>query len=409
MSARGLFDTDSEEELPAGWEERSTTDGKVFYANHQSCETQWEHPTTGKKKRITGELPYGWSTETDGQNRRVFVDHVNKRTTYTDPRLAFAHEDCGRPDVISQRFDAYSSALGVLQGRDLSDKYAVVTGATTGIGFETARSLALHGVHVVIASHNLKSANTAAGKIKEELSLAEVSTMILDLASFRSVKEFADSYKLQGWPLHMLICNAAVFGIKWQLTEDGLEKTFQVNYLSHFYLVNQLQDVLIRSSPSRVILLSCESHRFLDASSTSLDLNKLSMPKADYQSLYAYGRSKLCMILLSSELNRRLMNNGVTSNSVHPGNMIYTNLQHSWWGWQLLFLLARPFTKSKQQGAATTVYCATSRELEGKGGMYFNHCQLCQASEEAENEDLAAALWDLSNSIIKEHLSRYSL
>ncbi|XP_033625666.1 WW domain-containing oxidoreductase-like [Asterias rubens] len=125
--------------------------------------------------------------------------HVNKRTTYTDPRLAFAHEDCGRPDVISQRFDAYSSALGVLQGRDLSDKYAVVTGATTGIGFETARSLALHGVHVVIASHNLKSANTAAGKIKEELSLAEVSTMILDLASFRSVKEFADSYKLQGW------------------------------------------------------------------------------------------------------------------------------------------------------------------------------------------------------------------
>ncbi|XP_033626490.1 WW domain-containing oxidoreductase-like isoform X2 [Asterias rubens] len=74
MSARGLFDTDSEEELPAGWEERSTTDGKVFYANHQNCETQWEHPTTGKKKRITGELPYGWSTETDGQNRRVFVD-----------------------------------------------------------------------------------------------------------------------------------------------------------------------------------------------------------------------------------------------------------------------------------------------------------------------------------------------
>ncbi|XP_038069483.1 WW domain-containing oxidoreductase-like [Patiria miniata] len=404
-----LLDTDSEDELPAGWEERSTSDGRVFYANHQSRDTQWEHPKTGKQKRITGELPYGWTAEEDDQSRRIFVDHLNKRTTYTDPRLAFAQEESGKPGVLHQRFDAFSTSFGVLQGRDLSDKYAIITGANSGIGFETARSLALHGVHVVMACRNLKAANQAAAKIKEEMSLADVQTMHLDLASFRSVKQFSDSYKLRGWPLHILICNAGVFGIKWQLTEDGLERTFQVNYLSHYYLVRQLEDVLIKSSPARVVLVSCEAHRFLDISSNKLDLNRVCLASTEYRSLCAYGQSKLCMILLSQHLHRRLSDKGVTSNAVHPGNMIYTNLKNSWWGWRLLFLLVRPFTKSKQQGAATTVYCATARELEGHGGMYFNHCQLCEASEEANNEDLATALWQLSDSLIKERLSRYTL
>ncbi|XP_022082243.1 WW domain-containing oxidoreductase-like [Acanthaster planci] len=405
----GLLDTDSEDELPAGWEERSTPDGRVFYANHQHRETQWQHPKTGKKKRITGELPYGWTAEEDDQKRRVFVDHLNKRTTFTDPRLAFAQEESSKPGDLPRRFDALSTALNVLQGRDLSGKYAVITGASSGIGFETARSLALHGVHVVMACRNLKAANQAVAKIKEELSLANVETMPLDLASFRSVKQFAENYKLRGWPLHILICNAAVFGIKWQLTEDGLEKTFQVNYLSHYYLVRHLEDVLIKSSPARVVFVSCESHRFLDISSNKLDLNKICLAQADYHSLCAYGQSKLCLILLSQHLHRRLTDRGVSSNAVHPGNMIYTNLQSSWWGWRVLFLLARPFAKTKQQGAATTVYCATARELEGHGGMYFNHCQLCQASDEAYDEELATALWQLSDSLIKERLSRYTL
>lgn len=124
--------------------------------------------------------------------------------------------------------------------------------------------------------------------------------------------------------------------------------------------------------------------------------------------MLAYNRSKLCNILFSNELNRRLSPHGVTSNSVHPGNMIYSSIHRNWWVYTLLFTLARPFTKSMQQGAATTVYCATAAELEGLGGMYFNNCCRCLPSAEARNELTAVALWELSERLIREQLGRRS-
>ncbi|XP_010116075.1 PREDICTED: WW domain-containing oxidoreductase-like, partial [Chlamydotis macqueenii] len=149
-------------------------------------------------------------------------------------------------------------------------------------------------------------------------------------------------------PLHILICNAAVFGAPWCLTEDGLESTFQVNHLGHFYLVQLLEDVLRRSSPARVVMVSSESHRFTEIkdSSGKLDFSLLSPSKKEYWAMLAYNRSKLCNILFSNELNRRLSPHGVTSNAVHPGNMIYSSIHRNWWVYTLLFTLARPFTKS---------------------------------------------------------------
>ncbi|PKU35003.1 ww domain-containing hypothetical protein [Limosa lapponica baueri] len=153
---------------------------------------------------------------------------------------------------------------------------------------------------------------------------------------------------ISAWPLHILICNAAVFGAPWCLTEDGLESTFQVNHLGHFYLVQLLEDVLRRSSPARVVMVSSESHRFTDIkdSSGKLDFSLLSPSKKEYWAMLAYNRSKLCNILFSNELNRRLSPHGVTSNSVHPGNMMYSSIHRNWWVYTLLFTLARPFTKS---------------------------------------------------------------
>ncbi|KAJ8041755.1 WW domain-containing oxidoreductase [Holothuria leucospilota] len=408
-----LFDSDSEEELPAGWEERSTADGRVFYANHQTQSTQWAHPVTGKRKRIAGELPFGWTSGVDEKGLLFYIDHLNKRTTYTDPRLAFAVEESGNPKEFNQRFDAYSTARGVLQGRDLSDKYAIITGANSGIGFETALSLALHGVHVVLACRNLKKANAAAAKIRAELEAAKVDVMFLDLASLRSIKQFAENYILRQWPVDMLICNAAVFGVPWQLTEDGFETTFQVNHLGHFYLIKLLEETLIQSAPSRVVVVASESH-----SSNKLDLTTLSMKKSEYWPILAYGRSKLCNVLMSYETNRRLKDKGVTCVSLHPGNMIYTGIKNNWWLWRFLFFLVRPFTKSLvrllineflNQGAATTVYCATARELEGIGGLYFNSCCPCLPSEEALSEEVAKALWEYCDNIIEQRLSGYSL
>ncbi|XP_072013612.1 WW domain-containing oxidoreductase-like isoform X1 [Amphiura filiformis] len=354
-------------------------------------------------------LPYGWSTEVDDKGRMLFVDHIKKRTTYTDPRLAFAMEESPKEGTIAQRFDAYSSALSVLQGRDLSKKYAIVTGANSGIGFETARALALHGVHVTLACRNLKSANVAAAKIKKELEMAKIVTMTLDLASLRSVKQFAENYKHREWPLDILICNAATFAQPYELTEDGFETTFQVNHLSHFYLVQLLQDALIKSAPSRVVMVASESHRFIDLYSDKLDLSQVSMSKEDYWPILAYGRSKLCNILFSNELNKRLSDKGVNCNSCHPGNLVYTKLSRNWWMYRILWLMVRPFTKSAPQGAASSVFCATAKELEGIGGLYINHCCPCATSDAASNPDNAKALWELNESMLRGRLSQYTL
>ncbi|XP_066183659.1 WW domain-containing oxidoreductase isoform X3 [Sylvia atricapilla] len=296
--------------------------------------------------------------------------------------------------------------MEILQGRDLSGKVVVITGANSGIGFETAKSLALHGACVILACRSLARGNDAVQRILGEWHKAKVEAMTLDLASLQSVQHFAEAFKSKNLPLHVLICNAAVFGVPWSLTEDGLESTFQVNHLGHFYLVQLLEDVLRQSSPARVVVVSSESHRFTEIkdSSGKLDFSLLSPSQKEYWAMLAYNRSKLCNILFSNELNRRLSPHGVTSNSVHPGNMIYSSIHRSWWVYTLLFTLARPFTKSMQQGAATTVYCAVAAELEGLGGMYFNNCCRCLPSPQAQSDATATALWELSHRLIQERL-----
>ncbi|KAL4642075.1 WW domain-containing oxidoreductase [Arapaima gigas] len=341
----GLDDTDSEDELPPGWEERTTKDGWVYYANHEEMKTQWEHPKTGKKRRCAGALPYGWEQETDDKGQIFYVDHINKRTTYFDPRQAFTVEDVQQKP---KRYDGNTAALEILQGRDLSDKVVMITGANTGIGFETAKSFALHGAHVILACRNKTRASEAVRLILKEWHKARVEDMVLDLASLRSVRDFAEAFKAKNLPLHILICNAAVCAQPWKLTEDGLESTFQICHLGHFYLVQCLQDVLRRSAPARVVVVSSESHRFTDLGDScgKVDLSLLSPSKDKYWSMLAYNRAKLCNILFSNELHRRMSPYGVTSNALHPGNMMYTSIHRSWWLMTLLFTLARPFTKS---------------------------------------------------------------
>ncbi|XP_074260922.1 WW domain-containing oxidoreductase isoform X4 [Saimiri boliviensis] len=164
----GLDDTDSEDELPPGWEERTTKDGWVYYANHTEEKTQWEHPKTGKRKRVAGDLPYGWEQETDENGQVFFVDHINKRTTYLDPRLAFTVDDNPTKPTTRQRYDGSTTAMEILQGRDFTGKVVVVTGANSGIGFETAKSFALHGAHVILACRNMARASEAVARILEE-------------------------------------------------------------------------------------------------------------------------------------------------------------------------------------------------------------------------------------------------
>ncbi|XP_048461911.1 WW domain-containing oxidoreductase [Rhincodon typus] len=208
----GLDDTDSEDELPPGWEERTTKDGWVYYAkfgqdfkieNHDNSRSQMKDITFWKvakehhtfRRNTAADLPYGWERETDDNGQVYFVDHINKRTTYLDPRLAFTVEEASEKPNIRQRYDGNSAAMEILHGRDLSGKVVIVTGANSGIGFETARSLALHGAHVVLACRNRARGNEATQQILDEWHKAKVETMTLDLSSLRSVEQFAEAYK----------------------------------------------------------------------------------------------------------------------------------------------------------------------------------------------------------------------
>ncbi|KAK5637960.1 hypothetical protein RI129_012255 [Pyrocoelia pectoralis] len=399
-----LPESDSEEELPPGWEERVTADGSVFYANHLTKNTQWTHPRTGRKKMVSGELPYGWERCIDKTTQKIiYIDHENRRTTYTDPRLAFAVEEKEHPTDFRQRFDSSSTALQVLHGRDLTGKVALVTGASTGIGYETARSLAKHSCTVIFACRNLNLAQAAVDRISEEKSSAAsvCEPIYLELTSLKSVTDCANVIKTKYKKLDMLILNAGVFGLPFTKTVDGYETMFQVNHLAQFHLTNLLLPLLVNES--RIVILSSESHRFSNLTVDNLPTTLSPDIASKYSDMTAYNNSKLCNILFARQLAKRLQSLGIGVFSVHPGNMVSSSLSRNWWLYRLLFVLVRPFTKSLQQAASTTIFCATAPELNGVTGIYFNNCFRCQESDSAQSDELAAILWDVSVEMINRH------
>lgn len=399
-----LPETDSEDELPAGWEERATLEGSVYYADHGSQRTQWTHPRTGRRKRVPPQLPFGWRRTEAADGRVAFVETATGRTSGTDPRLAFPVEERGDAPP-RQRFDASSTAMHVLHGRDLSGKTAVVTGASSGIGLETARALAHHGCDVVLACRSADAAAQAIASIRAQRPSAKVHFLPLDLASLDSVREFAAALNRTRSRLDALVLNAGAFGLPHAVTADGVETLFQTNHLAHFYLCRLLEPLLVRSAPARVVVVASESHRFSLLSAENVSEERLSNTSGrGYLSPLAYNDSKLCNVLLAAELDRRLGPRGVRCNALHPGNMVASGLPRHWWPYRLLFTLVRPFTKSLEQAAATSVLCATAPELEGVGGCYFNNCCRCKPSAAAQDPALAALVWDTCEALLERAL-----
>lgn len=399
-------ESDSEDELPPGWEERATLDGKVYYANHSSKATQWVHPRTGKRKRVSGDLPFGWEKKISDEETLLFYDRISGKTTYTDPRLAFAVEEKDDPMDIRQRFDASTTAMQILHGMDLSGKIVLVTGGTSGIGYETAKSLAYHGAEVIIPCRNTDKGEKALRSMKADRASVNVTFVKMDLASLTSVRHFCLDFKLKYQRLDILILNAAVFQPH-TLTEDGYEATFQVNHLAQFYLFQQLDPLMAKAASPRVVVVSSESHRFGYLNKENIDENYLSPVTANGTvGMLLYNNSKLCNVLFSNEIERRYGDKGLHSNSLHPGNMVSSNLQMNWWLLRLLYAVVRPFTKSLQQAASTSVFCAVVPELEGVGGMYFNNNCRCQPYELSEDPELAGKLWTLSEDMLENALNK---
>ncbi|KAL7014593.1 hypothetical protein ACKWTF_016018 [Chironomus riparius] len=355
-------------------------------------------------KKVTGSLPYGWEKKVEEDGRILFINAEKNVQSFTDPRLAFAQEEAGQS--IRQKFDSSSTALSVLHGKDLTGKIALITGSNIGIGLETARSLAFHGCEIIFACRNRQTTMEAMEKLNEERrGNCKLNFIQLDLSSLRSTKNFCEEVKRQYQKIDFLILNAGIFGLPYGTTEDGLERHFQVNHLSHQFLTTQLSELL--NHESRVVVLSSESHRFSNFPKHDLTKEILSPSASKFSSMMAYNNAKLCNVLFACELARKWQSRGISVFAVHPGNMISTGISRNWWFWRFLFVLVRPFTKSLQQGAATTVYCTTAPELTGLTGIYFNNCYICEPSKLSQNEDLAKELWNLSEKLIKEIFENY--
>ena len=270
----------------------------------------------------------------------------------------------------------------------------MVTGASSGIGRATSVRLAEMGATVVMVCRNRKKGEDALRKVKEKSGRGSAELMLADLASLDSVRNLAKEYKEKHDSLHVLINNAGVARVRRSLTVDGFEATFQVNYLSHFLLTNLLLDVLKKSAPSRIVNISSVSHF-----GGHIDLDDLQMKKG-YGVMKAYSRSKLAQVLFTYELARRLHGAGVTANCLHPG-AVATNIWRNYLG-PAAFLggISRLFLKSPEKGAETSVFLASSLEVEGVTGKYFDQMRERRSSADSYDETLARRLWEESAALV---------
>jgi NAD(P)-dependent dehydrogenase (short-subunit alcohol dehydrogenase family) len=273
------------------------------------------------------------------------------------------------PTLISTPFGFDSTAAEVIEGIDLSGKRAIVTGGSSGIGIETARALAGAGAEVTLAVRDTSAGDRTAVDITATTDSAAVHVDRLDLADQASVAAFAANWS---GPLHLLVNNAGVMALpELQLTPEGGELQFATNHLGHFALAVRLHDALAAAGDARIVSLSSRGH--MRSPVMFADINFTSRP---YDPWLAYGQSKTANILFAVEATRRWTDDGITANAVHPGAIAATNLSRHMNAEDLANLRASGAFRFKtiDQGAATTVLVATSPQLEGIGGRYFEDC-----------------------------------
>ncbi|XP_071722603.1 short-chain dehydrogenase TIC 32 B, chloroplastic-like [Rutidosis leptorrhynchoides] len=308
----------------------------------------------------------------------------------------------GRPGPSG--FGSSTTAEQVTEGIDASDVTAIVTGGGSGIGFETARVLALRRAHVIIAARNMDAANEAKRLILNDDGDARVDVLKLDLCSMKSIRAFVNDFIALDLPLNILINNAGIMFCPYQLSEDGFEVQFATNHLGHFLLTNLLLDKMkatarVSGIEGRIVNLSSIAHLHTYKEGIRFDdIND----QLGYSDKKAYGQSKLANILHASELSRRLQQEGanITVNSVHPG-LIMTNLmRHSFISMRIMKMLTYLLWKNVPQGAATTCYVALHPSLKGVTGNYFLDCNEMEPSALARDERLAKKLWDFSNKLV---------
>jgi retinol dehydrogenase 12 len=276
---------------------------------------------------------------------------------------------------------------------ELRGRHYLVTGANTGIGRVTAAELARRGASVILAGRSAERTGPVVAAIAAETGNPAVEFLPLDLADLASVRAAAATVLARERPLHVLVNNAGLAGAP-GLTAQGFEPAFGVNHLGHFLLTTLLLERLRASAPARVVTVASRAHRRVRA----IDWATLTRPKRTATGLYEYSVSKLCNILFSAELGRRLAGSGVTTYALHPG-VIASEI------WRRIPWPARPimnaFMRSVDDGAATTLHCATASELAAETGLYYKDCHRTRPTPVAEDAALARELWERSEAFVR--------
>jgi NAD(P)-dependent dehydrogenase (short-subunit alcohol dehydrogenase family) len=298
-------------------------------------------------------------------------------------------------------FDEHSTAEEVTEGIDLSGKLAVVTGCTSGIGFETMRVLAMRGAHVVGTSRSPEKAEAACLRVD-----GLTTPVQLELSDFDSVVSCAEAIRSLRTPVDILVCNAGYRGggNERQLV-NGVEKHFVVNHLGHFVLVNRLLDLLFPARQGRIVVVASRT-AYQDAPPGGIDFTDLAMGRG-YSDSVAYGQSKLANVLFSLRLAELLRGTRVSSNSLHPG-LINTDIDRNLhpitrFGFGLLTALSG---KTIAEGAATSCFVATSELLGSTSGRYFEDCNAVSIQGEGHMQDAAMAeeLYRISEDLTADYL-----
>jgi NAD(P)-dependent dehydrogenase (short-subunit alcohol dehydrogenase family) len=280
-----------------------------------------------------------------------------------------------------------------MEASGMQGRVCVVTGASSGIGFETARGLAQAGATVVLACRDAARGEAARASIAASTGAGDrLSVMALDLASFASVRAFAAAFKSRFEKLHVLVENAGVTPVARQTTADGLEMTIGTNHFGHFLLARELLPQLRAAAPSRIVVVSSKLHK-----QATLDFDDLQFEKRPFAWGPVYGASKLANTMFAVSLAERLAGSGVTVNAVHPGT-VRTALMRDFN--VALRAIVRLFFASPEKGARTSLFAAMAPALDGVTGKYFEDSKEAATGPAVSDRVARERLWAVTEEII---------
>ena len=277
----------------------------------------------------------------------------------------------------------------------MQNKVIIITGATTGIGRETALALAATGAKLVLIVRSREKADALKAEIAKRHPTTQVHVFLADLSLLEQVQRAGAEVAAQFPVIDVLINNAGAIFQTREETAEGLEMTFALNHLNYFLLTHlllpNLRAAAAQYGEARIVNVASTAHW-----AGKVNFNDL-QSKVKYSGIRMYCNSKLMNVLFTKELSRRLQGSGVTANSLHPGSVAseFGTRQEGWW-FSKLFSIGKPLMVSEAKGAETSIYLATAPEVKGVTGKYFARKKIASTSRTAKDADVAARLWQLS-------------